>query len=559
MKRRMQAGGVSPMGMPPGPPQMVPMSKVELSIQAKGLRDRDTLSKSDPLCIIYMKETGNDRYHEVGRTEMIKDCLNPQWVRTIEVEYRFEERQMIRFSIFDWDTKSTNPEDQDTLGTVECSLGEIMGHQGSQLSKTITGSGVLLIQGDEASASKEVVTMNLSGADLDKKDFLGKSDPFLIFYRCNDNSAYLPVHKTEVIKKTLNPAWKPIIVPARVLCAGDHNRSIKIECHDWDSDGTHDLIGECYTNLQRLLEGPGTTNVYQFINPKKKAKKSSYKDSGKLTLHSITVHVEPSFLDYIRGGTQIHFTVAVDFTASNGDPRSEASLHYRHPGVDNQYSMAIRSVGEIIQDYDSDKLFPALGFGGRIPPNWTVSHEFFLNGSMDNPYCQGVEGILQAYHNSLQTVGLYGPTNFSPVINHVAKFARAHQDGNNYFVLLIITDGIITDMADTRKALVDASNLPMSVIIIGVGKEDFSAMEQLDGDDNRLSSGGRYAERDIVQFVELRRHLGQSASHSQFSQARLAKDVLAEIPQQLVSWMRIHGYLPRPPTIQGPVNTYGLE
>ena len=47
-------------------------------------------------------------------------------------------------------------------------------------------------------------------------------------------------------------------------------------------------------------------------------------------------------------------------------------------------------------------MFPALGFGGRLPPNWEVSHEFFLNGSPDNPYCQGVEGILQAYQGSLQ-------------------------------------------------------------------------------------------------------------------------------------------------------------
>ncbi|XP_063850338.1 copine-8-like isoform X2 [Scylla paramamosain] len=554
----MQAGGMPPMGGPPGPPQMVPMSKVEISISAKGLKDKDAFSKSDPLCIVYLKDMGQDRFQEIGRTEMVKDSLNPQWVRKIEIDYRFEERQLLRFAIYDWDSKSSNPDDQDKLGTVECSLGEIMGRQGSQLSKTIQGgTGVLMMEGDEVSSSKEVVTMDITGTDLDKKDFLGKSDPFLIFYRCNDSSQYLPVHKTEVIKKTLNPVWKPIVVPARTLCAGDHGRSIKIECYDWDSDGSHDLIGECYTNLERLLEGQGNTNVYQLINPKKKAKKSSYKDSGKLHLRSITCHVEPSFLDYIRGGTQIHFTVAVDFTASNGDPRTPASLHFRQPGVDNQYSIAIKAVGEIIQDYDTDKMFPALGFGGRIPPDWVVSHEFYLNGSPDNPYCQGISGILEAYFNSLQTVGLYGPTNFAPVINHVARFAQAHQDGNNYFVLLIITDGIICDMPETRRALVEASNLPMSVIIIGVGSVDFSAMEELDGDEKRLSFGGKYASRDIVQFVELRRHLGQRGG--QHSQALLAKDVLAEIPQQLVSWMRTHGYQPRPPTVQGPLNTYGLE
>ena len=53
-----------------------------------------------------------------------------------------------------------------------------------------------------------------------------------------------------------------------------------------------------------------------------------------------------------------------------------------------------------------------------------VSHEFFLNLS-DSPYCDGIEGILAAYHNSLINVQLYGPTNFAPVIRHVARFAQA--------------------------------------------------------------------------------------------------------------------------------------
>lgn len=65
-------------------------------------------------------------------------------------------------------------------------------------------------------------------------------------------------------------------------------------------------------------------------------------------------------------------------------------------------------LGEIIQDYDSDKLFPALGFGARVPPSQIVSHEFFLNGNPQNPFCEGVAGILQAYYHSLNTVQLYG-------------------------------------------------------------------------------------------------------------------------------------------------------
>lgn len=38
-----------------------------------------------------------------------------------------------------------------------------------------------------------------------------------------------------------------------------------------------------------------------------------------------------SFFDYIAGGMQIAFTVAVDYTASNGDPSQAGTLHYHDP------------------------------------------------------------------------------------------------------------------------------------------------------------------------------------------------------------------------------------
>lgn len=43
------------------------------------------------------------------------------------------------------------------------------------------------------------------------------------------------------------------------------------------------------------------------------------------------------------------------------------------------------------------------------------------NGNQDNPSCCGIDGILEAYHQSLRTVQLYGPTNFAPVVTHVAR------------------------------------------------------------------------------------------------------------------------------------------
>ena len=70
----------------------------------------------------------------------------------------------------------------------------------------------------------------------------------------------------------------------------------------------------------------------------------------------------------------------------------------------------------------------------------------------------------------------------------------------------------------------------MSVIIVGVGDEDFSAMNILDGDKKGLSHKGRKAERDIVQFVELSRFLSPTGG---WSKEALARAVLAEVPGQV--------------------------
>lgn len=63
---------------------------------------------------------------------------------------------------------------------------------------------------------------------------------------------------------------------------------------------------------------------------------------------------------FLKGGTALHFSIAIDFTASNGDYRDPKSLHSRDPATgENQYTIAIKAIGEILQDYDSDMQFPS--------------------------------------------------------------------------------------------------------------------------------------------------------------------------------------------------------
>ena len=83
-------------------------------------------------------------------------------------------------------------------------------------------------------------------------------------------------------------------------------------------------------------------------------------------------------------------------------------------------------------------------------------------------------------------------------------------------------DGRIDDMQATIAAIVAASRLPLSIIIIGVGSADFSCMTELDADGKLLKSGGETAIRDIVQFVPFREYAARG-------QLAMAAEVIAEV------------------------------
>ncbi|XP_037864384.2 copine-2 isoform X2 [Chlorocebus sabaeus] len=468
------AAGAAPMG-----PQYC-VCKVELSVSGQNLLDRDVTSKSDPFCVLFTENNG--RWIEYDRTETAINNLNPAFSKKFVLDYHFEEVQKLKFALFDQDKSSMRLDEHDFLGQFSCSLGTIVS------SKKITrpllllndkpaGKGLITIAAQELSDNR-VITLSLAGRRLDKKDLFGKSDPFLELYKPGDDGKWMLVHRTEVIKYTLDPVWKPFTVPLVSLCDGDMEKPIQVMCYDYDNDGGHDFIGEFQTSVSQMCEARDSIPLeFECINPKKQRKKKNYKNSGIIILRSCKINRDYSFLDYILGGCQLMFT---------------------------------------------------------------VSHEFAINFNPTNPFCSGVDGIAQAYSACLPHIRFYGPTNFSPIVNHVARFAAQatqQQTAMQYFILLIITDGVISDMEETRHAVVQASKLPMSIIIVGVGNADFAAMEFLDGDSRMLRSHtGEEAARDIVQFVPFREFRNAAKE-------TLAKAVLAELPQQVVQYFK-HKNLP---------------
>ncbi|NWU49953.1 CPNE9 protein, partial [Dromas ardeola] len=307
----------------------VPGTKVELTVSCRNLLDMDTFSKSDPVVVLFMQGSGSSEWKEFGRTEVIDNTLNPDFVRKFVLDYYFEEKQNLRF-----DPPGSHGAvlgAQDFLGQAFVALGEVIGSQRGRLERPLTGvpgkrCGTILLLAEELSNCRDIVTMQLCANKLDKKDFFGKSDPFLVFYRSNEDGTFTICHKTEVVKNTLNPVWQPFTIPVRALCNGDYDRTVKIDVYDWDRDGSHDFIGEFATSYRELSRAQSQFTVYevgrgagaggrgtphtganpplhpQVLNPRKKCKKKKYVNSGTVTLLSFSVESEFTFVDYIRGG-----------------------------------------------------------------------------------------------------------------------------------------------------------------------------------------------------------------------------------------------------------------
>ena len=193
----------------------------------------------------------------------------------------------------------------------------------------------------------------------------------------------------------------------------------------------------------------------------------------------------------------------------------------------------MKEVLECIEDYDTDKKFPLFGFGAA--PKYDDANDFqgdtkgcfALNGKEDNPELDGIEGVMEEYRKRLPNIYLSGPSNFNPVFEKFLAYCKKHEgEQKKYHILLVLTDGQIHDMSETKKSLVELSDYPCSIIIVGLGNEEFDEMEALDSDKKKLKDDdGNVTFRDIVQFVKY---------SDAIKSKKLSKQLLQELPRQFV-------------------------
>ncbi|CAD8087146.1 unnamed protein product [Paramecium sonneborni] len=524
------------------------IQKLELFISCRQLDDLDTTTVSDPYVVLFLK-SNQSNWSKIGQTELIWNNLNPNFATSIIIDYHFEVQQHLKLEVHHY----VNQNQSKIIGIAETSVAEIAGAKDQLLMTDLFNqlgkkSGKIIIKADQVKQCNDDLEITVSGQNLPDTRFWfwRGACPFLRFYRLRkDDCNPILVYETEFIKDTSNPSWKTIQCKAQKLCNGDYQMPIKVELWDYRTSGKHLYIGETTFCIEELKE------AFQQSKPQKKEFRNKQKNNqlaGTISFDKFSLKCKYSFLDYLEGGQQLNLIVAIDFTASNGNPKEKNSLHYMPQNGDpSQYLQAITSVVEILINYDYDKKVPVYGFGCKpklkiLNTNKTLNI-FPLNDNPSDPEVFGLDGIIQCYKNSIQHLQLDGPTYIHPVIQKAMEMAQEAKDqgSGNYLILMILTDGQTDDLQASIDDVIASSYLPLSIIIVGIGNADFKKMNILDNDDkNMLNSKGQKAVRDLVQFVPF----------NQFKQdlTLLSKEVLAELPDQLVEYMELMKIPPKPPT-----------
>ena len=234
--------------------------------------------------------------------------------------------------------------------------------------------------------------------------------------------------------------------------------------------------------------------------------------------------------------------VAIDFTKSNEwtGRRSHGgtSLHASSPtGSPPPYASALGVVARTLARFDDDGLIPAYGFGCAR----TCDTSLFSFLQDDIP-CDGLSALVARYSALAPHVRLAGPTSFAPAIR---KGIEIVSETKQYHILVIIADGQVTRSIDaepgdlspqeraTIDAIVDASEYPLSIVIIGVGDGPWDMMREFDDE----LPARRFDNLQFVAFnetVTAARALAPAAepARTEFIDAYFATRALMEIPDQ---------------------------
>lgn len=498
-------------------------TNISLSITLKGIQE-------DTPYIVELLEYENIRkknYKSIGKTLPVsrdKENNMVKYPSNLVISYHFSQNQPLEFLIFS--------ENQNIKTKVEVSLGEIIGSNGQKYRRNFNSGMIFEV---EATLAEELEKELLFDVRVE-----GILTGMKISYEIISlGSQFDPVNKvlyeSESLENNSKIIFNKISIPLSEL-APDENfdcNLVEIKVKDL----LHGNILAKYSgNLSQLIQEEDKTTL-------------EISSANRCYIKCLTKNFY-SLLDYLNKNFHIYTTFSIDFSENNGRSDSPSSLHYHFGNEGSYYESMLKSCLSVLNPYADDSFYHiyAQGFNfinneSNLKDKEVFNEKMFpINLKMDNPSIE-INNISKVYKDFLKQIKPIKNINLSYTLqffeNKIKEDIEGFEDElNEYNVLIYLVGGDPDDKEDFIEGLISCSNLPLSIIVIGLGKGPFLQLENIeDNFMNFKNKEGEQAKRKCFKFVSYN-NCGKNLQTT-------TKNAVVELPSEIIDFLTLNNICPK--------------
>ena len=399
--------------------------------------------------------------------------------------------------------------------SIENTLGEIVGSLRQVYKKNIEWDMIFEVKAslnDELNRECEF-NVEISG------DFIGMKTRYKIISLGNQ---YEPINKlvyeSEIMNNSPKMVFKPMAIPLSELSQDDALEDNMIEISFIDMNHS-DELAKFNGSIAQLFENDIDLDLKLNRKAKIICKKKNFF----------------SLLDYLESDMHLNTTLSIDFSETSG-----TNTHHLIKD-ETTFQNLMNNFINLLEPYNEDEYFYIYGYGFQLKENSKeVSNMFPITQDIDRPSV-AKKNINSTYCRFLEDIKFSKiKTNLDLIIkqfNEKIKEDIDDYDIREYNVLLLFANNDINNEKEFYNEFILSSDLPISLVIIGLGKGPFTKLENVEKNFwNITDNSGNKAKRKNIKFISFN-NLGKNYQ-------RTVKNSLVDIPDQMTEYLILKNIKP---------------
>jgi hypothetical protein len=428
-------------------------SQIKLQISGRLLLMNGEYPECNTYCIV-LKPSSFGIWNEISRTEVRENSAVCTWSTDIMLEYIFYICQPVRFEVYAKHSRSRD----ELLAYLDITISELITEGGFRPAASTRPDleCYIMVNYAELRPVEDTVEFRFSARNLDKKSMLTKNSPYFRLYKYEKSGRWRCNYTSDYVAHTLNPDWAPFKLTLAQFCGSDLGSKVRVEVYDKSMFMKDNFIGMFEANADRIM---AIGREFELLNPKKMSR-DLYRNSGYFKVCNCELLRFCSFIDYIRNGTQLVLITAVDL----GMDHVKRSSHKLR-----QAERLMWGLGNLIEPYSMDKKFDFVGFNSRNLMQSEISNTIFISSKLP-------QGLVRSYKEALKITSPSDQIKLCSVLDSIKQSIKFSRELDKFYTLLVIINGVIQDIEETSKKLLELSILPIGIIMVGLGSDSYTPL-----------------------------------------------------------------------------------